>query len=171
MEALRIHTNQDKAGIYNDLLPQLKALIVAEDPAISNISNLIAALKQTFQWWWIGVYFVHENELLLGPFQGPLACTRIAFGKGVCGISWQQKKSIMVDDVNQFPGHIACSSESKSELVIPVWYGNEIIAVLDIDSEQLADFNETDRQNMEHIADLIASDVNQFRNAMLKNPD
>lgn len=169
MEALRIHTEQSKPDMYSMLLPQLQALIVKEDPAISNISNLLAALKQTFKWWWVGLYFVHDKELLLGPFQGPLACTRIALGKGVCGTAWQQQKSILVDDVNQFPGHIACSSESQSELVVPVWYGNEIVGVLDFDSEHLACFDETDRVNLEHVATLIASDVNRLRNAMVKD--
>ncbi|MFA6259841.1 MAG: GAF domain-containing protein [Bacteroidia bacterium] len=169
MEALRIHTDQTKPEIYSMLLPQLQALIVKEDPAISNISNILAALKQTFHWWWVGLYFVKDQELYLGPFQGPLACTRIALGKGVCGTAWQQKKSILVDNVNQFPGHIACSSESQSELVVPVWYGSEIIGVLDFDSEHLAHFDETDRVNLEHVAADIASDVNRLRNAMAKD--
>lgn len=156
-----------KAEKYQSLLPQLKALIEGEEDSIANISNIIAALKFTMGYFWVGVYFVKPNpdntkqELVLGPFQGPVACTRIAYGKGVCGKAWEQKSTVIVEDVDRFPGHIACSSLSKSEIVVPVFNASgEVSMVLDIDSEQLAGFNETDRKYLEEVAFLLAKEIN-----------
>ena len=118
--------------------------------------DVAAALKETFQWWWIGFYLVKENELVLGPFQGPVACTRIASGKGVCGSSWVKKETIVVPDVEQFPGHIACSSASRSEIVIPVKKGEQVVAVLDADSEHLSHFDEVDKQFLEQLCQRLS---------------
>jgi L-methionine (R)-S-oxide reductase len=122
----------------------------------ANLANVSAALKETFQWWWIGFYLVKENELVLGPFQGPVACTRIASGKGVCGSSWVKKETIVVPDVEQFPGHIACSSASRSEIVVPVIKGDHVVAVLDADSEHLSFFDEVDKQFLEQLCQRLS---------------
>jgi len=151
---------------YESLLPQLKALVEGESDTIANISNIMSALKYGMDWFWVGVYFVspspalhkveREAELVLGPFQGPIACTRIAFGKGVCGAAWKEKKTIVVEDVEQFPGHIACSSFSKSEIVLPAFdKSGNVILVLDVDSEHLATFDETDKIYLEQVIKLI----------------
>lgn len=153
-EELHIHTGT-KAEQYEALLPQIKAIITAETDVIANLANIAAALKQQFQWWWVGFYLVKNNELVLGPFQGPLACTRIKKGRGVCGTSWQSAQTIIVPDVEKFPGHIACSSLSKSEIVIPVFKNEEVAAVLDVDSEHLHYFDETDQKYLEALAKMI----------------
>jgi L-methionine (R)-S-oxide reductase len=140
---------------YQALLPQIKALIEGEEDVIANLANVAAALKEQFKWLWIGFYLVKNNELVVGPFQGPVACTRIKKGRGVCGTSWQQAKTIIVDDVEKFPGHIACSSLSRSEIVVPVIRNNEVIGVLDADSEYLNSFDETDQQYLEQIINEI----------------
>ena len=148
----------DKAGKYRELIPQLEALVSGESDAIANLSNVVAALKQTFGFFWVGVYIVKENELVLGPFQGPIACTRIRMGKGVCGTSWERKATILVPDVDQFPGHIACSSASRSEIVVPVMNATgEVIMVIDVDSDRLNDFDTTDQQYLEQVAQLISN--------------
>lgn len=147
----------DKTGKYRELIPQLEALVSGESDAIANLSNVVAALKQTFGFFWVGVYIVKENELVLGPFQGPIACTRIRMGKGVCGTSWQRKETILVPDVDQFPGHIACSSASRSEIVVPVMNASgEVIMVIDVDSDRLNDFDTTDQKYLEQVAQLIS---------------
>lgn len=138
-----------KKDTYQVLLPQLKALTSGESDLIANLANCIAALKQTFGFFWIGVYFVKENNLVLGPFQGPVACTRIGFGKGVCGTAWKEKKTIIVGDVSEFPGHISCNSASKSEIVVPGFKNNEVFFVLDIDSTIINDFDMTDQTFLE----------------------
>jgi L-methionine (R)-S-oxide reductase len=140
---------------YRALLPQIKGLLEGEADVIANLANVAAALKEQFKWLWIGFYIVKNNELVVGPFQGPVACTRIKKGRGVCGTSWQQAKTIIVDDVEKFPGHIACSSLSRSEIVVPVIRNNEVIAVLDADSEYLNSFDETDQQYLEQIINEI----------------
>lgn len=148
---------------YESLLPQIQALVEGESDAIANISNILAALKYGMNWFWVGVYFVkdhtrggEEKQLVLGSFQGPVACTRIAYGKGVCGAAWKEKKTIIVEDVDQFPGHIACSSLSKSEIVLPAFNKNgDVALVLDIDSDQLATFDETDKFYLEQVVKLI----------------
>ncbi|MBP6089649.1 MAG: GAF domain-containing protein [Crocinitomicaceae bacterium] len=135
-----------KAAIYLELLPQLKALIGNEKNSTANLANITAALKTAFDFFWVGFYLVDNTsqELVLGPFQGPVACTRIQFGKGVCGAAWKQAQTILVDDVEKFPGHIACSSLSKSEIVVPILKNEKVIGVLDVDSSSLANFDETD---------------------------
>ena len=142
-------TSKDKR--YAELLPQLQALIDTEENAIANMANFCAALKETFNWFWIGFYLVNGNELILGPFQGPVACTRIAKGKGVCGTAWEQEKTILVKDVAAFPGHIACSALSKSEIVVPLIKNGAVIGVLDIDSTELATFDQLDQTQLEKI--------------------
>lgn len=140
---------------YESLLPQIEALVTHEKDLIANLANITAALKQQFGWLWIGFYLVKEDELVLGPFQGPIACTRIQKGKGVCGTSWAKGETLIVPDVEQFPGHIACSSLSRSEIVVPVFKHNEVMAVLDVDSEALDQFDETDKIFLERIVGLI----------------
>ena len=155
-EDLIVSSELTKEEKYKTLLPQLKALVDGETDAIANLANIAAALKTTFNFWWVGFYLVKNNELVLGPFQGPVACTRIAKGKGVCGSSWQKKEVIIVPDVDHFPGHIACSSASKSEIVLP-WLNsqNEVELVLDVDSEFLNHFDETDQNYLLKIIQLI----------------
>lgn len=140
---------------YKELLPQVKALLEGEEDLVANMANLCGALKEQFNWWWIGFYRVKEGELVLGPFQGPVACTRIKKGRGVCGTAWQQGQTIIVPDVEQFPGHIACSSLSKSEIVVPVFKNGEVVAVLDADSEQLAHYDDTDKHYLEELVKLL----------------
>ena len=136
---------------YRQVLPQIAALVAGEKDMIANMANIVAVLHETFGFWWTGFYRVEGEELVLGPFQGPIACTRIPFGRGVCGTAWAQDRTIIVPDVNDFPGHIACSSASKSEIVVPVRRNNQIIAVLDIDSADYNTFDAIDRQYLEQI--------------------
>ena len=163
MHSVLIPNNQSKEEVYKSLLPQIASLIEQDLPVVSNLSNFIAALNETFNWWWIGFYFVHQNELILGPFQGPVACTRIAKGKGVCGSSWSEKKTIIVPDVNLFPGHIACSAASQSEIVLPIKFENIVIGVLDIDSENLNQFDSIDQLYLEKAVELIAPLLTNFK--------
>lgn len=137
------------------LLPQLEALTSGEPDLIANLSNIAAALRQTFNFFWVGFYLVRDKELVLGPFQGPIACTRIGLGKGVCGTSWKEAKTILVPDVDQFPGHIACSSDSRSEIVLPAFKNKQVALVLDVDSDKLNDFDETDAYYLEQVMRLI----------------
>lgn len=141
---------------YKTLIPQISSLIDGEEDLIANTSNIAAALRQTFHFFWVGFYFVKNNELVLGPFQGDIACTRIQLGKGVCGSSWKNKEPIIVPDVDAFPGHIACSSSSKSEIVIPIFKNDEVIAVLDVDSDTYNDFDLIDQTYLEQIAKIIS---------------
>ncbi|QEM10323.1 GAF domain-containing protein [Mucilaginibacter rubeus] len=154
-EDLSINTSTDKVEQYTTLIPQIEALLYGESDLVANMANVAAALKEQFKWFWVGFYLVKENELVLGPFQGPVACTRIGLGKGVCGSAWQQAKTLVVPDVEAFPGHIACSSLSRSEIVVPVFKGDGVVAVLDVDSELLDQFNETDAQYLGQIVKLI----------------
>ena len=147
----------DKNETYKLLLAQVKAMVKDENDPIANMANVAALIQEAFHFWWTGFYRVIDNQLVLGPFQGPVACTRIGFGKGVCGTSWKEKKTIVVEDVEQFPGHIACSSESRSEIVVPLTQGEEVIGVLDIDSEKLATFDATDQLWLEQIAEVVAA--------------
>ena len=144
-------SSTDKKQRYNELVPQLKALIDGESNATANMANFCAALKETFGWFWIGFYLVDKNELVLGPFQGPIACTRIQKGKGVCGTAWATANTIVVADVEKFPGHIACSALSRSEIVVPLIKNAQVIGVLDIDSSELATFDQTDQLELEKI--------------------
>ncbi|MEB3768243.1 GAF domain-containing protein [Acinetobacter sp. MD2] len=145
----------NKIEQYQSLLPQIQSIIADESDLIANLANICAALKQQFDWLWVGFYLVKENELVLGPFQGPLACTRIGFGKGVCGAAWQQQAIMLVPDVEQFAGHIACSSASKSEIVLPISVQGKVVAVLDIDSDQLSTFDAVDAQYLQQLINMI----------------
>ena len=141
---------------YEALIPQIKGLLEGENDLVANLANVAAALKEQFNWLWVGFYLVKSDELVLGPFQGPVACTRIKKGRGVCGSSWAQEKTLIVPDVEKFPGHIACSSASKSEIVVPVFRNNEVVAVLDVDSKELNTFDTTDQAFLEEIVTLIS---------------
>ena len=140
---------------YELLYKQIVAVVATEGDTIANMANVASMLHQTFKFWWTGFYRVVGNELVLGPFQGPMACTRIAKGKGVCGTAWSEGRTQVVEDVDKFPGHIACSSLSRSEIVVPIWRNNEVIGVLDIDSEHLATFDSTDQEWLERIVQLL----------------
>ena len=146
----------NKQAQYESLLPQIAALVGHETDLVANLANVAAALKAQFNWLWIGFYLVKNNELVLGPFQGPIACTRIAKGRGVCGTSWQQGATLIVPDVEQFPGHIACSSLSRSEIVVPLLNDAEVVAILDVDSAELNQFDETDKDYLQQIAAMIS---------------
>ena len=141
---------------YESLLPQIKGLLEGENDLIANLGNVAAALKQQFNWLWVGFYLVKKDELVLGPFQGPVACTRIRKGRGVCGTSWSKAETLIVPDVEKFPGHIACSSASKSEIVVPLIVNGEVVGVLDADSESLNHYDETDKIYLEKIVKMIA---------------
>ena len=156
-EDLILSANADKETRYREIFPQLKALIEVETDMTANLANVCAALKEAFGWWWVGFYLVKGEQLVLGPFQGPVACTRIAFGKGVCGTAWKEKKSVLVPDVEQFEGHIACSSASVAEIVIPIFNKKfEVVGVLDIDSEKYDLLDETDVKWLEEIVRILA---------------
>jgi GAF domain-containing protein len=144
-----------KSEQYEKLYKQAQAVLEGENDLTANMANLSAMTHREFGFWWTGFYRVCNEELVLGPFQGPIACTRIAYGKGVCGAAWKRQETIVVPDVEEFPGHIACSSESRSEIVVPVWRDDKVIAVLDIDSEKLDTFDETDKVWLEKIASLL----------------
>jgi GAF domain-containing protein len=146
-------TKEDK---YKSLLPQIEALVAGEDDLVANLANVMAALKSAFNFFWVGAYLTKNDQLVLGPFQGPVACTRIPFHKGVCGASYTRRETILVADVEAFPGHIACSSDSKSEIVVPVIKNGLVTMVLDVDSDQLNDFDETDKVYLEKLARLMA---------------
>ena len=156
---LRILTSTNKADLYQSLLPQIEALLDGETDLVANLANICAALKEQFKWFWVGFYLVKTNELVLGPFQGPVACTRITRGRGVCGSAWEQEKTLIVPDVDLFPGHIACSSLSKSEIVLPLFNKGQVVAVLDVDAEELDQFDETDALYLEQIVKLVKFDV------------
>ncbi len=160
-ETIAIDSGLSKKEKYDTLYPQLVALMDGEPDAIANTANTVAALKDVFRFFWVGFYFVRTKntieELVLGPFQGPIACTRISKGKGVCGKAWTDQLTVIVPDVELFPGHIACNAVSKSEIVIPVIKNNVVIAVLDVDSDRINDFDEDDKHGLEKIATLIAS--------------
>lgn len=156
-ETLVIPQTSDRRGIYQTLLPQLTALTAGEPDLIANLANIAAALKEAFGFFWVGFYLKKDNQLVLGPFQGPVACTRINFDKGVCGAAYSRRETILVPDVNLFPGHIACSSASQSEVVVPVFdEAGNVAMVLDVDSDQLDDFSEVDARNLEQLAKLIS---------------
>jgi len=140
---------------YEQLIPQIRGLLDGETDMVANLANIAAALKEQFKWWWIGFYLVKDEQLVLGPFQGPVACTRIQKGRGVCGTSWANQETLVVPDVEKFPGHIACSSFSRSEIVVPLIRDGEVWGVLDADSELLAHYDETDKKFLEEIVSLI----------------
>lgn len=150
-EAINLTETQDKETRYLELLPQIKGLISGESDQIANLANVAAALKQAMSFFWVGFYIVKGDQLVLGPFQGPIACTRIASGKGVCGASWAEDRTIVVKDVEAFPGHIACSSDSRSEIVIPLHHEGRVCMVLDVDSDELEAFDDTDQKYLEDL--------------------
>ncbi|MCQ6956855.1 GAF domain-containing protein [Mucilaginibacter aquariorum] len=154
-EDLQITTSANKEEQYQSLIPQIEALLYGEPDLVANLANIAAALKEQFKWFWVGFYLVKQNELVLGPFQGPVACTRIAKGRGVCGSAWQQAETLIVPDVDKFPGHIACSSLSRSEIVLPLFHNNEVVGVLDVDSSELNEFDEIDAKYLTQIVNLI----------------
>lgn len=154
-ESLFIPESATKAEKYVALIPQIEALISGEEDLYANLANIAAALKEGFGFFWVGFYLVKNEQLVLGPFQGPIACTRINFGKGVCGAAWKEAKTQLIPDVDAFPGHIACSSASRSEIVVPVFKGEEVAMVLDVDSDQLADFDETDQNYLEELMGIL----------------
>jgi GAF domain-containing protein len=154
-EELIISPSSEKKERYEILIPQIRSLIEGEEDVIANLSNIAAALKQTMNFFWVGFYLVKQQQLVLGPFQGPIACTRIDFGKGVCGTSWREKRTIIVPNVDEFPGHIACSAASKSEIVLPAIKDNEVKLILDVDSDKLNDFDTTDKESLEQVMKLI----------------
>lgn len=154
-EDLTITKNGTKEEQYQSIIPQIAALLTGESDQIANLANVCAALKEQFNWFWVGFYLVKDDELVLGPFQGPVACTRIKKGKGVCGASWERNEILAVPDVDQFPGHIACASASKSEIVLPLYQQETIIGVLDVDSEYLSHFDDIDARYLNEILNLL----------------
>jgi GAF domain-containing protein len=154
-EELIVSESNDKKERYRLLIPQIQSLVAGENDLVANLANIAAALKQTLDFFWVGFYIVRDNQLVLGPFQGPIACTRIEFGKGVCGSAWKNKKTIVVPNVDEFPGHIACSSAAKSEIVVPAFKNNEVFLVLDVDSNKLDDFDEQDQETLENLIKII----------------
>ncbi len=154
-EDLNIVQNGTKEQQYEALVPQIEALLHGETDLVANLANIAAALKEQFNWFWVGFYLVKEAQLVLGPFQGPVACTRIQKGRGVCGTSWAEAKTLIVADVEAFPGHIACSSLSKSEIVVPIFDGENVVGVLDVDSAELNEFDETDAKYLEALVKLL----------------
>ena len=158
-EDLNISRGLNREETYLEIIPQIEALITSETDLIANLANISAALKEAFEFFWIGFYIVKENELVLGPFQGPVACTRIQKGRGVCGLAWKEKKNIIVPDVEEFPGHIACSSLSKSEIVLTALKDNDVQLILDIDSDQLNDFSELDEKFLMQIIKLVEESI------------
>ena len=154
-EDLHITRGISREESYREILPQIKALTEGETDLVANLANIAAALKEAFGFFWIGFYIVKNNELVLGPFQGPVACTRIQKGKGVCGTAWKDKKVIIVQDVEKFPGHIACNAASKSEIVVPIYKSGEVDLILDIDSDQLNDFSSLDEKYLTELSKMI----------------
>lgn len=155
-DQLLIPHTTDRQQIYETIIPQIEALISVETDLTANLANITAALKEALNFYWIGFYLVKDNQLVLGPFQGTLACTRISFGRGVCGKSWEQRESIIVADVNQFPGHIACSTKSRSEIVVPIIKHNQVVGVIDIDSTITNDFSITDALMLQELCNIIS---------------
>jgi GAF domain-containing protein len=151
-----IQVKGSKVEQYENLIPQLKALVEGEQNRIANLANITAALKETFHFFWVGFYLVEGDELVLGPFQGPIACTRIRKGKGVCGAAWEQKQTLVVPDVDAFPGHIACSSISKSEIVVPIFKNGQVAGVLDVDSENYNTFDTNDAHYLNQICQWLS---------------
>lgn len=154
-EELIISKEASKEEKYQTLIPQIKALVTGEPDLTANLANIAAALKTGMDYFWVGFYLVKDDEMVLGPFQGPIACTRIAKGKGVCGTSWSEAKTILVPNVDEFPGHIACSSASKSEIVLPAFKEGQVALVLDVDSDELNDFDAVDQSHLSHLMKII----------------
>ena len=149
-------TQGSKTERYTSLLPQIQGLLEGETDLVANLANVAAALKEQFGWFWVGFYLVKNGELVVGPFQGPVACTRIRKGRGVCGASWEREETIIVPDVEAFPGHIACSSLSRSEIVVPLFHEGQVVGVLDVDSDRLNEFDEEDQRWLENLATILS---------------
>jgi GAF domain-containing protein len=159
-ESIAFSKTADRETIYGEIVPQIEALIAGEADLVANLANVAAVLREAFGFFWVGFYLAKNGELVLGPFQGPIACTRIRFGEGVCGSSYSKAETLIVPNVEEFPGHIACSTASKSEIVVPVFGGgDEPIGVLDVDSDKLGDFSEVDARGLERIASLITASL------------
>lgn len=156
-ENLVVSLSIEKKERYEVLVPQIASLVEGEKDIVANLSNVAAALRQSMGFFWVGFYLVKDDQLVLGPFQGPIACTRINFGRGVCGTSWKEKRTILVPDVEAFPGHIACSSDSKSEVVLPAFKDDKVALVLDVDSDRLNDFDEVDVLYLEKVMRIVES--------------
>lgn len=154
-EELIVSESRKKKDRYATLIPQLESIVSGETDLIANLANIVAAIKQTMDFLWVGFYFVKNRQLVLGPFQGPVACTRIDFGKGVCGTAWKEKRTVIVPNVDEFPGHIACNSASRSEIVFPVFKNGEVLLVLDIDSDKINDFDEEDVDAIKKVTGLV----------------
>lgn len=154
-EELHLSSTTDKRARYAELIPQIEAMVSGEPDLVANLANVAAALRQAMNFFWVGFYLVKGDQLVLGPFQGPIACTRINFGKGVCGTCWKEKRVILVPDVDQFPGHIACSSASRSEIVLPVMRQGEVAMVLDVDSDRLYDFDAIDQEALASVTRIV----------------
>ena len=154
-DELIVSTSTHKKDRYQTMIPQLGTLVAGEEDLIANLSNIAAALRETMNFFWVGFYFVKGDQLVLGPFQGPVACTRIGFGKGVCGTAWKEKKTIIVPNVDEFPGHIACTSASRSEIVLPGFKNKEVALVLDVDSDRLNDFDEDDAAALGQVIKIV----------------
>lgn len=154
-EDLNITQSQNKEEQYQSLIPQIASLLQGETDLVANLANICAALKEQFKWFWVGFYLVKDDELVLAPFQGPVACTRIAKGRGVCGAAWAKAETLIVPDVEEFPGHIACSSLSRSEIVVPLFNNHEVVGVLDVDGSELNEFDDTDELYLTQIIKLI----------------
>ena len=162
-ESIAFSKSADRRVVYDEVIPQIESLIADERDLVANLANIAAVLKEAFGFFWVGFYLAKENELVLGPFQGPLACTRIKFGEGVCGHSFSAAQTVIVPNVDEFPGHIACSSASRSEIVVPVFDGQNVpVGVLDVDSDKLADFSETDSYGLERISSLISARIDTW---------
>ena len=154
-ESLSFSRTADRATVYSEIVPQIAALIDGEPNVIANLANVAAVLKQAFGFFWVGFYLAKEGELVLGPFQGPLACTRIKFDQGVCGHAYSTRKTVIVPNVDEFPGHIACASASRSEIVIPIMKGDRCVGVLDVDSDRLDDFSEADSDGLGRVVRIV----------------
>ena len=157
-ESIAFSRTADRKTVYAEIAPQIEALVTGETDLVANLANIAAVLKEAFGFFWVGFYLKKEDQLVLGPFQGPLACTRIKFGEGVCGHAYSTRETVIVPNVDEFPGHIACSTSAKSEIVVPVFdHGGSVVAVLDVDSDRLGDFNDDDRHGLEKIAAIAAN--------------
>jgi L-methionine (R)-S-oxide reductase len=154
-ESLAFSRGADRAVVYNEIVPQLEALVAGEPDLVANLANIAAVLKEAFGFFWVGFYLAKKDELVLGPFQGPLACTRIRFDQGVCGHAYSTRETVIVADVDAFPGHIACSSSARSEIVIPIFQDGEVFGVLDVDSDKPGDFDQTDADGLGRVASII----------------
>ena len=165
-ESLAFSKTADRSVIYKEIAPQIEGLIGDESDVIANLANVAAVLKEAFGFFWVGFYIAKDNQLVLGPFQGPLACTRIEFGQGVCGHAYSTASTVIVPNVDEFPGHIACSSASKSEIVVPIMNGDgSVFGVLDVDSDRLDDFSETDREGLTNVVSVIERVIQSHTNS------